>query len=83
MLDVCAEDDVNDDWIGLSWLDEATDQLELPDVLDPLADSFQSLDVLEELVSLRWSEREVDLVLLASGCRALCIVAVEVLVGGL
>lgn len=83
MLDVGAEDDVHEDWVGLSWLDEAADQLELPDVLDPLADSLQRLDVLEELVGLRWCEREVDLVLLASSGRALWIVALEVLVSGL
>lgn len=83
LLDVCAENDVNEDWIGLSWFDETADQLELPDVLDPLADSFQCLDVLEEFVSLRWREREGDLVLLASSCCALWIVALEVLVRGL
>ena len=82
MLNVGSEDDVNDDGVGSSF-DETAHQLELPDILDPLADSFESLDVLQKLVSLRRQEREVDLVLLASSCGAFWIVALEVLLGGL
>lgn len=78
MFYVGSEDDLDGECFGLSGLDEAADEFELPGALDPLADPLEGADVLQEGVRLRVVECELDQRLLAAGERPLQVVALEV-----
>lgn len=80
MLNIGSEDHVDEEWIGLAWLDVSTNELEFPHALDPLSDALQGGDILQKLVCLWWTEDELDNLFLASSNSALGVVAFEVLV---
>ena len=80
LFDICLQNHVIDDGIGLAGLNEASNELELPNGLDELADTLERANAVEHRILLRRRKRERDDGLgAASGC-ALRQVAVEVLV---
>ena len=83
MLDVCSQDDVDDHRIGLAWLHIPSSQFQLPHVLDPLSDTLECSNGLEQLVLLWWVEGKLGDDFLACCNGALGIVDVEILVSAL
>ena len=60
LFNVGLEHYVNDDRVGLTWLNEATDELQLPDRLDELADTLEGANAVEHWVLLRRRKGERD-----------------------
>ena len=83
MLNIGSEDHVDEEWIGLAWLDVSSNELEFPYALNPLSDALQGGDILQKLVCLWWTEDELDNLFLASCNSTLGVVAFEVLVRSL
>lgn len=80
LFNVCSKDDIYDHWIGLTLLNETSQEFELPNILDPLSNAFKGGYVLEESITLWWSEDELDDLLLATCNSALRHVALKVFV---
>ena len=83
MFNIGSEDHVDEEWIGLAWLDVSSNELEFPYALNPLSDALQGGDILQKLVCLWWTEDELDKLFLASCSSSFRVVAFEVLVRSL
>lgn len=80
MLDISPKNDITRYRVWLPRLDESTDQLHLPNALNPLTDALQGFDVFDQIVWLRRLEVKGDKLLLAACDGALEVIALKILV---
>ena len=83
MFDISPKNHITRYRVWLSWLDESTDQLHLPNALNPLADALKGFDIFDQIVWLWRLEVKGDQLLLTACDGTFKVIALEILVRNL